>query len=541
MLSIAEGNVRNPSVADAKQACEKNSSSKGDSAHSMRFLPDGFEPGEHDVLCGRGRKCFNHPGNVKFREIVLSYLAQYSKAMTKLEKSYILSDVVEKVRKDSGIGGFVKKNEDGRWYEVGDFLAREKTSQAFRDVLHDKYKSSNTSKKKRRQEEQAEKLFRAHSNRSLDCGASVHTANSTHSEFSSQEKFMRIDRPEMIAFSVEEPSPDDLLGALDKELANSFGGRKGLASQRSQRSVMEFDKRQTMLKQAKSGPSWYNHSCPNLLRDSKQPPAPPSSGGVAMDQHMDQHMDHLEPPPPVSQIVFEDSVMEPTPFESHMDTIDGSFQSGSGPPPTTAPQYRNEWLHHSQPNLFANIHNPVVQTRRRQFARMPPRRQGSARDILSRQGSGRNLMSRQGSGRNLMSRQGSGRNLLARQGSGRNLLARQGSAQNVMSMNPGSRLMDNSSHHTPMNNHSSPSNHSRHSMTVFEEQLDSLALSDRGAPQPQRPAREEPEDINVNDIVLSPMAGETKESLLASLASLSDSFAIEPIEENPFEPVPLQH
>lgn len=116
MMSIAESNVNHPSVADAMQSCEKNSSSKGDSAHSMRFLPDGFEPGEHDVLCGRGRKCFNHPGNVKFREIVQSFLAQYSKAMTKLEKSYILSDVVEKVRKNSGIGGFIKKNEDGRWY-----------------------------------------------------------------------------------------------------------------------------------------------------------------------------------------------------------------------------------------------------------------------------------------------------------------------------------------------------------------------------------------------------------------------------------------
>ena len=114
-MSIAESNVNHPSVADAMQSCEKNSSSKGDSAHSMRFLPDGFEPGEHDVLCGRGRKCFNHPGNVKFREIVQSFLAQYSKAMTKLEKSYILSDVVEKVRKNSGIGGFIKKNEDGSW------------------------------------------------------------------------------------------------------------------------------------------------------------------------------------------------------------------------------------------------------------------------------------------------------------------------------------------------------------------------------------------------------------------------------------------
>jgi hypothetical protein len=78
-------------------------------------------------------------------------------------------------------------------------------------------------------------------------------------------------------------------------------------------------------------------------------------------------------------------------------------------------------------------------------------------------------------------------------------------------------------------------------MTGFQEQLDNMALSDRPTqPQvPRRiPEREEPEDIDINDLVMSPMAGETRDTLLASLASLSDSFAIEPIDEM-FDPVPL--
>ena len=70
-------------------------------------------------------------------------------------------------------------------------------------------------------------------------------------------------------------------------------------------------------------------------------------------------------------------------------------------------------------------------------------------------------------------------------------------------------------------------------MTEFEEQLDNLALSDRSPPPPSRAMQD---DIDINELVLSPMAGETKDTLLASLASLSDGFAIEPIEENPFEP-----
>ena len=431
-------------------------------------------------------------------------------------------------------------------YEVGDFLAREKTSQAFRDVLHDKYKSSNTSKKKRRQEEQAEKLFRAHSNRSLDAG-SVHTAGSTpdceYSTGHDSSKLMRLERSDLTGFTVEESSSDDLLGALDMELASSFGGRKGLASQRSLRSVMEVDRRQIMMRQAKSGHSVYNHSCPNLFKPRHIKPSTPQQSGL----------DH---PPIPTQVVLEDSVMEPNPFETMrdpmMDTIEGSYPSSSRPgmdfnigvqagqmqasqmqpgqmmhPGQPA---RSEWMHHSQPNLYANAHTPNMPSRRRQFARMPPHRQNSAQN---------------------MARQGSLRSMSSRQNSLKNVMARQNSAKNVMSGIPGSHLLSNSSHHShhshghthhvPMNNLSSASNHSRHSMTVFEEQLDNLALSDRAPPPPpSQPSREMPGDIDINDLVLSPMAGETKDSLLASLASLSDSFAIEPIEESPFEPMPLR-
>jgi hypothetical protein len=78
-------------------------------------------------------------------------LDAYRKAKTKLDKSKVLSDVVEQVRLNSPRGGFVKQDAKGRWHEVGDFLAREKTSQAFRDALHENYKSSNVAKKKRRQ------------------------------------------------------------------------------------------------------------------------------------------------------------------------------------------------------------------------------------------------------------------------------------------------------------------------------------------------------------------------------------------------------
>lgn len=125
------------------------------SGERMTPLAIDFVPTADDVICGRGKKCYNHIGNELFRRRVVSMLGEYRKTRSKLEKSKVLSDVVEQVRQNSPLGGFVKQDETGRWYEVGDFLAREKTSQAFRDALHDNYKSSNVAKKKRRQEEQS--------------------------------------------------------------------------------------------------------------------------------------------------------------------------------------------------------------------------------------------------------------------------------------------------------------------------------------------------------------------------------------------------
>lgn len=78
-------------------------------------------------------------------------LEKYSSATSKLEKSLIVSSIVDSVRDASPDGGFVKKD-GGRWYEVGDHIAREKCGQSFRDLLHEKYKSSTKAKKMRRKE-----------------------------------------------------------------------------------------------------------------------------------------------------------------------------------------------------------------------------------------------------------------------------------------------------------------------------------------------------------------------------------------------------
>mgnify|MGYP000129677099 CR=1 FL=1 len=109
-------------------------------------------PGENDVLCARGKAARNHVGNVRFRAIVADNLEAYQSAVTKIDKSMVVSSIVNQVRER---GEFLKENENGPgWHVVDDAVAREKVGQSLRDLLHGKYKSSTKAKRIRRREKQ---------------------------------------------------------------------------------------------------------------------------------------------------------------------------------------------------------------------------------------------------------------------------------------------------------------------------------------------------------------------------------------------------
>ena len=124
--------------------------------YQMTPLPPDFTPGPYDVLCGRGRVCKDAPGNRKYRDTILKHLQVYVQAETKLQKGQIITNIMQGIREQcaqsrngTGGGGFVKCVA-GVWYDVGDFLAREKTSQCFRDALAAHYSSAAQSKYQRR-------------------------------------------------------------------------------------------------------------------------------------------------------------------------------------------------------------------------------------------------------------------------------------------------------------------------------------------------------------------------------------------------------
>ena len=105
-------------------------------AVNKRLLPLHYQPTANDVLCGKGKQCFNHPGNRRFRAVVNANLQRYQAAPNKLDKTAIVNKIVQKVRKDCKVGGFVRPdNNSNRWFDIGDEAAREKVGQVIRDAM----------------------------------------------------------------------------------------------------------------------------------------------------------------------------------------------------------------------------------------------------------------------------------------------------------------------------------------------------------------------------------------------------------------------
>jgi hypothetical protein len=104
-----------------------------------RKVPKGIEPvleiSDNDVLSGRGGATNVHPGNKFFRSLIDEHREKYLRAR-KNDKPDISRSIVSIIRKRNG--AFLKKDEKtNQWFEIGDDLAREKTSQALRQRAPD--------------------------------------------------------------------------------------------------------------------------------------------------------------------------------------------------------------------------------------------------------------------------------------------------------------------------------------------------------------------------------------------------------------------
>jgi hypothetical protein len=92
-----------------------------------------FAPSRFSVICGRGKDSYDHVGNHHFRELASMFVARYSRASSKADKSEIVSDMVGIIHQADGI---FCKFEKGAWFKVGDHYAREKAGALLRDLVN---------------------------------------------------------------------------------------------------------------------------------------------------------------------------------------------------------------------------------------------------------------------------------------------------------------------------------------------------------------------------------------------------------------------
>jgi hypothetical protein len=111
------------SSLDGSPLISDDENEEGDDGNTP--LPDGYNPSNTDCICARGKAYWSHPGNQKYRELIAAATPRYSETTNKLEKTLIVSEIVEAVHKSGG--KFIKKaRKGGPFVIVSEVFAREK-------------------------------------------------------------------------------------------------------------------------------------------------------------------------------------------------------------------------------------------------------------------------------------------------------------------------------------------------------------------------------------------------------------------------------
>jgi len=107
------------------------------------------KPGKHDYLGGSGNKWKDHPGNVKYLQIIEDNKDAY-KAQPKTEKSVLAEEVLQEWRSLDPPGRFLKMNEQTKmWDDIGDEEANKKVQQALCREKKTRDESNDVPKKKK--------------------------------------------------------------------------------------------------------------------------------------------------------------------------------------------------------------------------------------------------------------------------------------------------------------------------------------------------------------------------------------------------------
>lgn len=93
------------------------------------------QPSPYDILCGKDKSFSHHPGNLIFRDVILSFQERYANANSKPEKMQITKEIVQMLQATYN-SRFIKLKPQGGetqvWGEISDQAARDKVSHALR-------------------------------------------------------------------------------------------------------------------------------------------------------------------------------------------------------------------------------------------------------------------------------------------------------------------------------------------------------------------------------------------------------------------------
>lgn len=111
---------------------EDSNSADGPSRVQQHPLKNIAEPGPNDRLFGRGGPINQHPGNVRYRQLIDDKRRKFKAAKTKDDQERVVREVISEWRALDSPGRFLKQDEHTKlWNDVGDEEAMEKIFQTF--------------------------------------------------------------------------------------------------------------------------------------------------------------------------------------------------------------------------------------------------------------------------------------------------------------------------------------------------------------------------------------------------------------------------
>jgi hypothetical protein len=138
--AVTPNQIKSSDGVSRASVSDSSTASEDDFVHPQH-LPSLPPPTQFDVICGRGRGNFRHPGNRRMLRLFHQNKGRY-RAGTKLQKTLIGNEIVSDIR-NSG-GRFLKRGEDGSWAEVGEKVALRKVCHGIRDIPKDPRKIRNS-------------------------------------------------------------------------------------------------------------------------------------------------------------------------------------------------------------------------------------------------------------------------------------------------------------------------------------------------------------------------------------------------------------